>query len=288
MPRAQTGGEGYNNIGKSNYGNYASTLTGTGIGSGFLQYLFYLIIILIVGLFILILVNYTLYPIFRTRPGDKGIIGLPGSDDSKLFWQDVDKLGPVKETDTPLGGLFQDWSMLLDIQVDNPTANTNYPRILFTRGAILNEPKGTFSDTDTILTINPNFNICIWLERMTNDLNISIQTTEGTTTGVVQPYLESVTIPNIPVGNCVRIGVMLGSHVLEVYVNGYLAKTKTYTKSVRASVGPLQPPASNILGSTARVMNLRVWPRPLSPSEFRSYGGQCNFDIKDMPNSCSA
>ena len=81
---------------------------------------------------------------------------------------------------------------------------------------------------------------------------------------------------------------MIGSHVLEVYVNGYLVKTKTYTKAIRASVGQLQPPVSNILGSTARVMNLRVWPRPLSPSEFRSYGGQCNFGKKDMPDSCSA
>jgi hypothetical protein len=288
MPRAQIGGEGYNNIGKSSYGDYTSALTETGIGSGFLQYLFYLIVILIIGLFILIFVNYTLYPVFRTRPGDKGIIGLPGSDDSKLFWKNVDKLATLNESDTPLGGLFQDWSMLLDIQVDNPTANTNYPRILFTRGLALNDPTQPFSDNDTILAINPNFNVCVWLDRMTNDLNVSVQTTEGTTTGTVQPYLESATIPNIPVGNCIRLGIMVGSRVLEVYVNGYLAKTKTYTKAIRASVGQLQPPASNILGSTARVMNLRVWPRPLSPSEFRSYGGQCNFGTKDMPDSCSA
>jgi hypothetical protein len=261
-------------------------MTDTGLSSGFLQYLFYLIIILIIGLFILILVNYTLYPIFRTRPGDKGIIGLPGSDDSKLFWQDVDKLSSLKEIDTPLGGIFEDWSMLLDIQVDNPTANTNYPRILFTRGAVLQEPTRPFSDNDTILTINPNFNVCLWLDRMTNDLNVSIQTTDGSSTA--QPYLDSVTIPNIPVGNCVRIGVMIGSRVLEVYVNGYLAKSKTFTKAIRASVGELQPPLSNILGSTARVMNLRVWPRPLSPSEFRSYGGSCSFTTKDMPDSCSA
>ena len=286
MPRAQIGGEGYNNIGKSTYGSYASTMTDTGLNSGFLQYLFYLIIILIIGLFILILVNYTLYPIFRTRPGDKGIIGLPGSDDSKLFWQDVDKLESLKEIDTPLGGIFEDWSMLLDIQVDNPTANTDYPRILFTRGAPLEQPTKPFSDNDTILTINPNFNVCLWLERMTNDLNVSIQTMNGSSTA--QPYLDSVTIPNIPVGNCVRIGVMIGSRVLEVYVNGYLAKSKTFTKAIRASVGELQPPLSNILGSTARVMNLRVWRRPLSPSEFRSYGGKCNFTTKDMPDSCSA
>ena len=40
MPRAQIGGEGYNNIGKSTYGNYTSTMTDTGLNSGFLQYLF--------------------------------------------------------------------------------------------------------------------------------------------------------------------------------------------------------------------------------------------------------
>lgn len=268
------------------YTGYQSVLTETGISTGILQYLYYLIIVVIIGLFILVLVHYTLYPIFKVRPGEKGIVGLPGSDDSKLFWKHTNEVKTLKQQETPLGSIIENWSMLLDIQVDNPTANTNYPRILFTRGQTLVPPKEAFKDNDTILTINPNFNVCLWLERMTNDLNISIQTVfeKG---DLIVPTVETISIPNVPVGKATRIGVMIGSRVLEVYVNGYLIKSKTFTNRPRASVGDLQPPFHDILSSTARVANLRLWNRPLTPAEFRSYGGAQDFDRKDLPDSCT-
>ena len=279
MPRGQRGGYG-------EYG-YDNTLTETGLSSGFLQYLYYFIAVLIIGLVILVLVNYTLYPIFKTRPGGKGAIPLPGSDDSKLFWKDSKSLNSLNDTDTPVGSISNNWSMMMDIQVDNPTSNTNYPRVLFTRGRRFDDPKEPFGDTDTILKINPEFNLCIWLDRMTNDLNVTVQTVDGGSTA--QPLLESISIPNIPVRKCIRLGVMVGSRQLEVYVNGYLVKTKTYTKDPRkVENGLLQPPLDNILSSTARVLNLRIWNRPVSPSEFRSYGGNCSFDLKELPDSCAA
>jgi hypothetical protein len=290
MGRSQKGGAwfGSNNSGYG-YGSYtdSSVVTETGVNSGVLQYMYYILTLLIIGLVLLVVIHYTITPIFKLRPGDKGYIGLPVSDDSKLYWKDTNKLTILKETDTPLGSTTENWSMLLDIQIDNPTANTDTPRILFTRGQMFTKPKDPFTENDTILKINPNFNLSIWLDRLTNDMYVSTQTIETMNNSQI-PYPESVVIQNVPVGKAVRVGVMLGSRVLEVYINGYLAQSKTFTKPVRASNGPLQPPLDYILSRTARVRNLRVWSRPLAPSEFRAYGGAESMDVKSLPDSCAS
>ena len=266
--------------------NYTSS---TGVNTGVIQYLYYFIVVFIVILVVLLVVNYTLYPIFRTVPGGKGFIPIPGTDDSKLYWTSSDSVVPVQESTTPILKLTQNWSYLLDIQVDNPTSNTNAPRILLLRGPEETPFTGVYSSNSTILDIAPNFNTIIYLDRITNDLNIAIQTTNSSSTAVAkQALLENIKIMNIPVRKAIRIGVMIASGVFEVYINGYLVRSKTFTSPIREISGHFYPPSDAIQSNTARVKNLRIWNRTLSPAEFRSYGSATDFDLKDMPDSCAA
>lgn len=283
MARGQKGGGLFNSLG---YGNgYETYTTESGVTTGVLQYIWYALVLTVALVAILVLVHYMITPIFITKPGEKGYIPLPGTDDALIYWKNSTDIKSIPEAETPLGQIFENWSMALDIQVDNPTANTTYPRILFSRGQKLNTPTGPYTASSTILTINPDFNCCIWLDRLTNDLNVSVQTRSE---NGQQAFVETIQVPNVPVGKSIRVGVMVGSRVLEVYVNGYLAKSKTFLKGLRSVPGELQPPFDTILSTTARVLNLRVWPRPLSPSEFRALGPPANMDIKDMPDSCAA
>lgn len=224
--------------------------------------------------------HFTVTPIFKTRPGGQGYISMPGTDDSAFYWKKETELVILKDIETPLGTNTENYSILLDIQVDNPTANTGSPRILFARGARINP--ATSAKKDSILAIAPDFNLIFYLDQLTNDLNISIQT--QTLAGA--KTLETIQVPNIPVGKALRLGVMVGSKVLEVYLNGYLAKSKAFTNRIRAVTGEIQPPADTVLSATARVRNLRIWNRPLSPSEFRSYGGGEDMGFKPFPDSC--
>ena len=66
--------------------SYSDYSTGNVYYSGVLQYVYYVFILIIILLLLLILVNYTIIPIFKLNPGDNGIITLPGSDDSKVYW----------------------------------------------------------------------------------------------------------------------------------------------------------------------------------------------------------
>lgn len=267
------------------FGNneYVNQTTETGVNSGVLQQVYYFVGLVIILMFLLVLVHQTITPIFKTRPGGKGVISIPGSDDSVVFWKKPDQLSVVQDTDTPVGTTQENWSFLLDIQLDNPTANTDQPRILMTRGETLVPPKMSYGADDTILTIAPNFNVIVYLDRITNDLTVAVQTLDNN-----QPLLEKVVIENIPIRKSIRVGAMVGSRVLEVYVNGWLVRSKIYTKPLRAVPGSFQPPSDAILSNTARVKNLRLFPRPLSPAEFRSFGKADDFDLKEIADSCVA
>lgn len=281
MPTGQRGGGLFN----SGYGVEPAYATTNGMNTGVLQYVYYFITLLILLLVILVLVHFTITPIFKTRPGSKGLIPLPGSDDSKLYWKTPESVKDIQEIQTPLGSTVENWSLLLDIQVDNPTSNTGKPRILFLRGPKTFPYEGTYSDADTIMTVANMFNVIVYLDKLTNDLNVSVQTRLP---GEQQVTIETIIIPNIPVRKAIRLGVMVGTKVLEVYVNGWLVRSKAHPAPLAVIQGPLQPPFGEILATTARVRNLRVIPRPLSPAEFRAYGTATDFDLKDIPDSCAA
>ena len=273
--------------------NYNSS---TGVSSGIIQYIFYFFVLVCILLLFLLVIHYTITPIFITSPGGKGIVSIPGTDDSKLFWQvstntkTPTSLIPITDIDSGIGQLSQGYSFMVDIQVDNPTANTGAPRILLSRGDVPTDPlklsPSWDSKKDTILRFNPNFNVCVSLDSLTNDLLIQIQTTNPKTPSI--PNIESVTIPNIPVGKAVRIGIMMSSNLVEVYINGYLIDSKVLMNPLREQYGSFQPPLDAISSNTARVSNLRIWRRMLGVSEFRSYGTAISLSLKELPDSCSA
>jgi hypothetical protein len=256
------------------------------ISPGVLQYVYYLVLIIIIVMLILVLVNYTVTPIFRLHPGGKGIISLPGSDDSTLYWKNSYTIAK-QDTLSSIGTITQDWSFMLDIHLDNPTANTGKPRVIFSRGPGITSPATPWIDgSSTILTLL-DFNVCVYLDSLTNDLYVSVQLLQqdGTTT-----MIKTIKVPNIPVGKSIRLGVYVGSKVLEVYVNGYLLNNIAFPNTVKAVLGPFNPPTSDVLSVMAQVANLRVWPRPVSPAEFRSYGAPSEsiFKSNPMPDSCLA
>jgi hypothetical protein len=288
MPSQKGGGLfGFGSSANSAYNTYTME---SGVNSGVLQYVYYFVTITIIALLVLLVVHYTLTPIFRTRRGGAGVIPVPGVDDVTTFWKDDKSIAPIAENTTPIAGAFQNYSYMLDVIVDNPTANTGAPRVLMTRGPS-GAPSGMqFRENDTILTLVPNFNTIVYLDRLTNDLNISVALLNDQNQSNPQTALANVVIPNVPLRKAIRVGVMISARVMEVYVNGYLARSVTYTLPVRGITGAIQPPTSNILTTTARVRNLRLWNRILSPAEFRAYGAptETEFTILPVPDSCVA
>lgn len=230
-------------------------------GSGEWSGMLYNIALIVFVLFLLlIIVHYTITPIFTFTYGEKGIFGLADTSDGQLVWN----TGPVVADLSanvmkimPLGFTIQQ-----DIFVQEDTTPTVRPRVFFYRSQSAIVPASANTD---ITTQYPDSNLVMYLLPHTNDLVVSAITKNGENT-----FIESApTILNVPVRQPFRLTVVLLQQVLEVYLNGQLFGTKTFRY-------PPKQTATNFFGppdafrSSVRTMNFQYWDRPLSAMEIKN------------------
>lgn len=246
------------------------------------KYIFYILIVFIAVLILLVLVHFTIRPIFRFRPGDNGIIGVPGSDDSNKYWGTSASVNAIHD---PFPSKSSEWSMGLTVMIDDPTRNTGAPRILFQRGGELVE-NYVYNSSHTVLHMFQSHklpNLVVYLDQLNNDLYVS--TVSRSQSG--QNSLETVLVPNFPVRTPVRLGVGIYSRFMEVYVSGKLYKSRTYKQnSIQQNVGDIYPPNTTITNNVARVRFLTLWQRTLTAAEFRRDGTPGSMESKDVPDTC--
>jgi hypothetical protein len=226
--------------------------------AGWKSWVGYFLAILIVLFIILIFVHYFITPIFKFRAGGPGFIPVPAAfDDGKLYW--TKDATAIPDTSTPLRSKTENYTILLDIFVENPMQFANQPRVIFYRGSVANQTP----TTNTLYGLLSNYNVAVALAPDTNDLIVSVLNTDNN--------MENILLPNVPVQQAFRLGMVVMDHALEVYVNGRLAKTRAFDKAPKAVTGNLWPPTGTV-ASAVRVYNLHIWPRPLTPGEIRSSG----------------
>jgi hypothetical protein len=228
------------------------------------QSMAYLFGIAIVIFIIMLFIHFFITPIFSAQPGAPGIITLPGLDKGVLFWN---KSSPevIPNSALPIQNMEYGYSFIMDIFIVNPHVHfSNHPRILFRRGGTLHPtPTG-----DTLSGMIDDYNIVGALLPDTNDLLISVLNTSNNT--------ENVIIPNVPVQEPFRLGVVLMNQALEVYVNGHLMKTRAFVtppKSIKGDFYPLNERETPL----AKLQNFKVWPSILSSPEIR-------YAKPDMPS----
>jgi hypothetical protein len=230
---------------------YSSTSSFQSVG----QIASYVFAILIILLIISLFVHFFITPIYRFHPGAPGIISIPGFDDGKLFWN-TSNVGQIKSVDLPIQNMVDGYSLIMDVFIENPLQFSRHPRIIFSRGAVLRETP----TSDTLLGIFENYNLAIALLPDTNDMIVSVLNKDNN--------MENVIIPNVPVQEPFRIGVILMEQALEVYLNGYLMKTKTFHTAPKSVKGDIFP-ASGIEANMAKLRTLKIWPRLLTSAEMR-------------------
>jgi hypothetical protein len=274
MP-TQKGGAFWSSINDYGYGNYQ---TESGVSSGVLGYLMYILGFIIVAIAVLVVVHFTITPIFKTRPGEQGYIALPGSDDSKLYWPVLKApLDTIDERQEGLGLPPYNYTYMLDINIDSPMMNPypGKPRIIFARSNELPNYELPYTNGSSIRNLFPStatVNTVAYLDAFTNDLNLTVFTVplkEGD-----NPSPISIQLPNVPIRTAFRLAVVVSERFMEAYINGNLVKTVTFsTDPITLENGKLSPPSVDLMNNAIRALNLRLWGRPLTPAEIRSYGG---------------
>jgi hypothetical protein len=238
--------------------NNTSTNTSTNINivkSSFSRIIGYLLAILIIILVILLFINFFITPIFRLKPGGPGIIPVPGFDDGKLFWNKTSP-GMIENKDIPIANLAFDYTVNLDVFVQNPLQFSTSPRVFFTRGGII-KPN---SSGDTLLNVLDNYNLAAALLPDTNDLIVSVLN--------VNNNMENVIISNIPVQETFRLTIVVLQQGLEVYINGNLIKTRMFSAPPKSVLGDIYP-SSGVEINVTKVRNLKIWSRILTISEIK-------------------
>jgi hypothetical protein len=243
------------------------------------KWIAYLLAIFIVIMAILILIHYTITPIFRTNPGSPGIITVPGVDDGKLYWQKDSSV--LHDNNTVLGSNALNYTILMDIYISNPLSFKPSPRLLFFRGG-QNAPAPN-PNAQTILGVVENYNIAVALSPDTNDLIVSTLTA-----GPNGQNMENILVPNVPVQEPFRLGIVMMDVAMEVYMNGRLVKSRALSGPPKAINGSFYPMNKDI----GTIRNLHLWKRVLSPPEIRyatpSLPEPKLFNPTPMPSSSSS
>jgi len=229
------------------------------------KWLAYILAIVICLFVILIFIHYTITPVFQLHPGGSGFIRVPGFDDGALYWQSS-KVSDIMNSKTVVASLYQNYSFTLDIFITDPMQFSKAPRILFCRttsppttgASALSLLPGSSS---TLTSILPVYNIAVALTPDTNDLIVSVLSADNN--------MENILLSNVPVQTPFRLGVVLMEKALEVYVNGNLMKTRAFASAPMAVLGNFYPPQGDNT-TIAKVENLHIWPRVLTPSEIRA------------------
>jgi len=216
----------------------------------------YFLAILLVALVILIFIDRVITPIFILHPGDPGLIPVPWSDDGVVFWKEGSRQIPNNEL--PIKHLSSNYSLFMDIFIQNPMQFSTYPRILFSRGKELlpGKPSG-----NTLLSVLSNYNLTVALLPDTTDLLVSVLNKNNN--------MENVIIPNISIQEPFRLGIVVMDSALEVYINGHLMKTRTFEAPPKDVKGDIYP-AAGTDANIAKFRTLKIWSRVLQTPEIRS------------------
>ena len=218
----------------------------------------YVLAVMVIMLFILIAVHFFITPIFQLRPGGPGIIPIPGGDDGVSYWTKGNP-AQILEDNLPIKDKSWEYSLILDVFLQNPLQFSKSYRILFSRGAVRTQ---TATGT-TLLGMFDTYNLIVGLKPDTNDMIVSVL---SGTTGTKNE--ENIIVSNVPVQQSFRLGIIVMEHALEVYINGNLVKTRKYDYNLKSVTGPIdlaQPSEANI----AKFQLLKIWKRILTTSEMR-------------------
>jgi hypothetical protein len=207
-----------------------STMFSSGQSSGgyVLQFLFFLFLYGFILFLLLLLIHYTIRPMFQFVPGGKGIIPLSTTNDYNIYWNNGEQPTTAAPDRTAIDTLNSvefrnNYSLSVDIYLKTPSTYTGLDRLIFyASSAVFNPTDFVFnyakSITDNIADTaetNTARNVCMicYINDNTNDLIVTYFLKNG-----IQK--SSSPIQNIPLNTPFRITIVYDTNIFTVYFNG--------------------------------------------------------------------
>jgi hypothetical protein len=281
---------------------YASSYATQENGSYALNVLFYLVLYAFVLFLALILIHFTIYPVFKFTPGARGLIGVSTTKDSTVYWNT--KKQPATLSYAPVNGdalsgypFTNNFSFSVDLFVRRMTDTTATTRVILYKTYANGPQAGTSTTTSTTSTatfaadplnngpsaaeadiatnyMNSKVSMFMYLTK-TNDLVVTFYSGANGT-----PY-SSRQIKNIPLYTPFRVTVVVEDKTFSVYINGQQAFQRTVpgqtiTLNTLGNLPTAQqrffvPPAwADQPTKTIFLQNLQLWTRAISYTEVQT------------------
>lgn len=254
-----------------------SGVTGPESGSYILKVIYYLLMYSFFIFLILLLVHFAVKPIFRFVPGGKGVIGIPGSTNDKVYWNDrkqplVRSQAPLESDDMAAADFSNNFSFSIDLYVRKlPDTGIKNRLILIkstrpdSSGNTQFETAPTASDTSLEAFMNNKSSMIMYLTE-TNDLVVTFFNGVGTN----RAAFASRPIYNIPLYTPFRVTVVVESRIFTVYMNGKQVFQRIVSSELMADKNQrfYSPPSwAEVPSKTIFLQNFHLWPRVISATE---------------------
>jgi hypothetical protein len=238
----------------------APTMDTGGISSLLFQFSIGLLVIFL----ILLVIHYSITPIFSFTAGDGGSFPLANTNDGQLVWTEAPPLADMSANIIRI--LPHSFTVQQDIYMDNELSLSNRKRVFFYRssGPVVVDT----SQPEDLLQQYPESNLFMYLSPNTNDLIVTAVTKKPNGDLVFE---SAPTLLNVPVKQVIRLTVVFLPQLLEVYLNGKLHGTRTFRFTPLTTDTNFFSTPDAFRGSV-RVMNFKYWDRPLSAVEVTKSG----------------
>jgi hypothetical protein len=258
-----------------------SGLTGPDTGSYILKVVYYLLMYSFFIFLILLLVHFTVKPIFRFVPGGKGIIGVPGTSDDKVYWNNRKQplqrsMAPLQTDDLASYPFDNNFSFSVDLYVRKLPETAVKSRVILIKSTAPDGDNTSFdtgpdsSVTNMETYMNPTSGrkgAMIMYLTETNDLVVTFFNND--TNGNSIAY-ASRPIYNIPLYTPFRITVVTEERMFTLYMNGKQVFQRIIPNTLAAPTPQrfYSPPSwAESPSKTIFLQNFHLWPRAINATE---------------------
>ncbi len=287
------------NVGRRATETIRSTVSSPETANGILQVTFYFFLYAFILFLVLLVIHYTITPVFRFMPGSKGIIPIPINKDSGVYWNSKQIPSPLSKA--PINGdalsnypFLNNFSFSVDILARKITDTNASNRIILLKGpnfgytgnqlniqnlseSELNSLCASKSSTTTMTDLSGGSNIIgqpsqkvsmIMYLTDANDLVVSFFSPNSKK--VLTTY-SSKPISNIPLYQPFRVSVVVETKLFTVYLNGKQVFQRIVPEGISHPSGDQRfytaPAFADLPTKTIFVQNLILNPRVISYDE---------------------
>ena len=264
----------------------AAAVESIGPGSYFLRVVFYIFMYGFIAFLILILIHFTIAPVFRFSPGDKGLIGIPGTSDSLVYWNSRTQPPPAdsvpKDDTLKVYEFVNNFSFSVDLYVVKLTDTSANKRVILYKTDATSTP-GDSGTGDLSTNMKGTTSMMLYLSN-TNDLGLTFYCGSSGT-----PY-SIREIKNIPLHTPFRITVVVQDKIFTVYLNGRQSFQRIVPSAITLNGTQSKPQRfysapswANTPSRSVYLQNFQLWNRPISLAEvqqsYPALAAAADFDV---------